>query len=56
MHKLFPVRSSEISFKVLLISLTAYTKQLGELRLCVFALKVYKEKNKTKNDINRVWD
>jgi hypothetical protein len=45
MHMLLPVRSSEISFEVLLYSLTAYTKQLRELLLCVFAVKFYKEKN-----------
>jgi hypothetical protein len=46
---LFPARSSELSFEVLLLSVTAYTQQLGELHLCVFALTCYKEK-KDKGD------
>jgi len=38
MHMQFAVRSSEISFELLLFSHAAYTKQLAELLLCVFVL------------------
>jgi len=36
----FAVRNSEISFEILLFCRAAYTKQLAELVLCLFALKV----------------
>ena len=38
MHMKFTVRNSEISFEILLFCQAAYTKQLAELLLCVFAL------------------
>jgi hypothetical protein len=38
MHTHFAVRNSEVNFELLVFSQAAYTKQLAELILCVFAL------------------